>query len=1380
VTIGRDHAIADTGATSIFIMDGVDVINKRVATSPLTINLPDGKKVKSSHVCDIAIPGLPTILLGHIVPSLTVASLIGIRPLCKAGCTVVFDDKKCDVVFDGNVILRGFKDPSTDLWTLPIGQNVRTTPGPNILSRPGPCFGRAPHVNDPSASATPAVAVATFTHSVRTRANAIKFAHQSLCSPKISTLLKAVRRGFLKGCPNLSETLILKYLNPSAATAKGHMKRPRHGIRSTRKRLPVDLTDESVTLDPVPVVLPVDAAPQAHHRLPSGPNLIADDEDQSIANIFCYGAFADKHSGIVYHDLTGSFPFMSFDGSVCFFVLFHYESNAILATPIAGLDDMSIFKAYQAYFVQLEQKGFKPKLNVMDNQATKHIKKFLTENDCRLQIVEPHNHRVNAAERAIQTFKAAFIAALATTDSDFPLQLWDRLTPQVEDTLNLLRQSRVDPTKSAYEILNGPYDWNRYPLAPLGCKAVVYEDGDTRGSWASRGIDAFYLGPAKDHYRCDVYYIPETRAYRISGSTELFPQHCQLPSLTQHQHFRALTDELTENADTAGVTLKGRRLLKLLGNRIASILDPPPILDEQRVRLAEQQEAREEEQRVSDVSPIITLPRLTDAPPILLTRNPTAKRDLRATPRLHRRVTRNNIPGVSREANTIDHIPIIPVPTPRHRQRLTTPTRIQPRRGPKATRSAIPSGAQQRIVTRHAINLLTLHEEASFSTLHTPRALMKHAKMPITFEHYASPMVHPVTGRTISSYKKLMHDPATAEVWQTAFGKDFGGMAQGCNKTGQKGTNAMFVMTHDEIMHALAAKKFFTYANPVVDFRPQKDDPHRIRITAGGNLIHYEGNASVRTADIDTAKIHWNSVVSTPNAKYMCLDIKNFYLTAALEYFEYMRIPLDLFPEWTKQQYNLNELAFEGWVHIEMRRAVWGLPQAGILANKRLRRKLAPFGYSESVNTPGLWTHESRPISFTLVVDDFGVKYVTQDDVDHLIASIKSTYTLTEDWTGNLYCGISLDWDYVNRTVDISMPGYIKKKLQEYEHVMPKKLQTCPYSPEPKRFGTEAQAPLPPDSSPQLDKKGIKRVQQIVGSILYYARAVDMTVLMALSSIAVEQTRATEKTMHRCTQLLDYLAGHSDAKVRFHASDMILNIHSDASYLSEAKARSRACGHFFLGWMPRNGEPIRLNGAFHVSTTILRFVVASAAEAELGALYHNCRTGIIFRLTLSDMGHPQPQTPVHCDNATAVGIANNTIKRQRSRSMEMRFFWIGDKIAQEMYNLQWHPGQENLADYQSKHHVGSHHTMVRPWYLHTATSPRVLPRAARPSALKGCVGTLKDGYIRKVPLPRVPRIQYADTCYSAQVPRIPTWSDLTRSLAGLGRSMLRPFSPLLV
>ncbi len=118
-----------------------------------------------------------------------------------------------------------------------------------------------------------------------------------------------------------------------------------------------------------------------------------------------------------------------------------------------------------------------------------------------------------------------------------------------------------------------------------------------------------------------------------------------------------------------------------------------------------------------------------------------------------------------------------------------------------------------------------------------------------------------------------------------------------------------------------------------------------------------------------------------------------------------------------------------------MRCAVWGLPQAGIFTNKRLNQKLAPFGYYKCINTSGLWYHETQPISCTLVVDDFGIKYINKADIDHLIASIKATYTLTEGWTGDLYCGIKLDWDYVKQTVDISMQGYIQKKLQKYEHV---------------------------------------------------------------------------------------------------------------------------------------------------------------------------------------------------------------------------------------------------------------------------------------------------------------------------------------------------------
>jgi hypothetical protein len=301
-----------------------------------------------------------------------------------------------------------------------------------------------------------------------------------------------------------------------------------------------------------------------------------------------------------------------------------------------------------------------------------------------------------------------------------------------------------------------------------------------------------------------------------------------------------------------------------------------------------------------------------------------------------------------------------------------------------------------------------------------------------------------------------------------------------------------------------------------------------------------------------------------------------------------------------------------------------------------------------------------------------------------------------------------------------------------------------------------------------------------------------MTVHMALSTIAAEQTIATERTLAKCTQMLDYLVHNATAKVRFHASDMIMNIHLDASFISEAKACSRTCSHFFMGWQPADGKPIRINGAFHVSIDILHSVVASTAEAELGALYHNCQTGIVFCRTLDAMGHKQPKTPVHCNNATAVSITNNTVKRQRLRSMEMRFFWISDKVVQYMYVLSWHPGQENLADYQSKHHAGAHHVAVCPWYLHMDNSPQELPRALAPSALKGCVGTLNDGYVRRVPLPQAPWIQSTDhvtcnvtvirdavdTCYLGQVPRIPTWHNLSRLIASVARTRILPFLPV--
>jgi len=222
-----------------------------------------------------------------------------------------------------------------------------------------------------------------------------------------------------------------------------------------------------------------------------------------------------------------------------------------------------------------------------------------------------------------------------------------------------------------------------------------------------------------------------------------------------------------------------------------------------------------------------------------------------------------------------------------------------------------------------------------------------------------------------------------------------------------------------------------------------------------------------------------------------------------------------------------------------------------------------------------------------LVVNNFWVKYVGKEHVEYLIRCIKETYELTKDWTGDLYCGITLKWNYDERWLNISMPEYIKKILLKYKHRMPTKPQHCPYAPAPKQYRAKAQAPLPVDISPKLSPEEIKEIQRVIGSILYYAQAVDIMVLMALSSIAIEQSKGTTNKMEKAKQLLDYLATYPNATIQFQASDMIMNVHSDTSYLSESGARSRACDHFFMGWTPKDGNPIKLNGAFFTLCAIL-------------------------------------------------------------------------------------------------------------------------------------------------------------------------------------------------
>jgi hypothetical protein len=178
------------------------------------------------------------------------------------------------------------------------------------------------------------------------------------------------------------------------------------------------------------------------------------------------------------------------------------------------------------------------------------------------------------------------------------------------------------------------------------------------------------------------------------------------------------------------------------------------------------------------------------------------------------------------------------------------------------------------------------------------------------------------------------------------------------------------------------------------------------------------------TADITTFKILINNTLSTKEAAMMMMDIKNYYLGTSLPRYEYMRMLLSRFIEEIVNKYNLAVLAFDAWVYIEIRKGMYGLKQAGLLANQILQKRLSPFGYYPAHHTPGMWLHKTRPEAFLLIVDDFIVRYVGKQHADHLRDALLRSYELITDWEGKLYSCMTLKWDY-NMTHQIIHNTYL-------------------------------------------------------------------------------------------------------------------------------------------------------------------------------------------------------------------------------------------------------------------------------------------------------------------------------------------------------------------
>ena len=226
--------------------------------------------------------------------------------------------------------------------------------------------------------------------------------------------------------------------------------------------------------------------------------------------------------------------------------------------------------------------------------------------------------------------------------------------------------------------------------------------------------------------------------------------------------------------------------------------------------------------------------------------------------------------------------------------------------------------------------------------------------------------------------------------------------------------------------------------------------------------------------------------------------------------------------------------------------------------------------------------------------------------------------------------------------------------MKQFQHIAGK-LQYSPYPSVPIQYGAKKQYATQELTAPLLDDKAKCFIQQVCGKFLFLGRAVDSTLLCPISAIASQSSKPTTDTMQQTLQLLDYLATQEDAVLSYHASDMVLAVHSNVSYLSEPKACSRAGGHFFLSsdtTIPPN------NGAVLNIAHIIKNIMSSATKAELAGLYIMARKAVYIRIILEELGHKQPPTPLQTDNAMADAFINGKIQPKRTKAMDMRFHWL--------------------------------------------------------------------------------------------------------------------------
>lgn len=1236
----KKNGIADTGTTdTLFKYEDLDNISEINSNKIIHVELPNGNVITStgkaeSYIGNIKIEG-NTFEEGKLDKS-----LISISDLCNnQNCTCIFDKKGLTITKD-NKKLHYPKPPNDTLWYIPFN----TTPVKEIRKTTN----------------SKANSVVKFDNTKQE----IQHFFRVWGNFPISTIIKAITAGYLEGYPDLPtpEKILANKPNP-IPIAMGHMKQTRKGMNPTK----IGISNHQIKSE---IKLDVDK-----HELHEGIDEIINLEGHKANHAYSFVISRDENTNS--SDATGPFPFPSIEGFKYLFVSVY--NGMIIIQAMENRTSATYEKTYQDLYETFNKYGHKPKFQRIDNEKSAQVLDFLNKQGVKIQLVPPDMHRANKAERAIQTVKRGFISMLVGSDIDCQYNLWAKGIPQLQIIINHLRPWHPDPTISAYEGFHRKkYNFVDQPIAPFGQRIIAQvKNGISAGVKATEGT---YIGPAPDHHRCWRFNDNHTKKDRVTDTMEIVPRDYIEPGASLIEQLQNTFVETIQTLNNAVSIMKKLRdndeineddelhydkdlkQFEESTNKIAQYFHQHAVEKPKGIKQGPATKYIEDNDTIpdpKDENHKDCQHKTTDPVDEDEENNNSEQNSKKQTETFTDNIVNNQDKDVT--------VPIQGVKS------AITPTVSTQGVKPKSTPTQVPNIIQTR-------NLAT-RRGSSAAAIKSKEELEVEAKVA---EKHADITIKPILGLDENGnklkFKAAIIGP-NKDIWYEKNIEEYSRLFD--NKTWKA------IHPQDQPKNRIkdtmyTSKQISEKYDNSEQYLAEGGIKRRVRLTTGGDKANYHGYTKADTADLVVVKLLLNSVISDPKAKFASIDIENFYLNKqnVLDRPEYIKLKTKEVPQEIIDKYKLQDFIYNDHILLEIITGMYGLSQAGRIAQEQLILKLAESGYSMVDNVKCLFIHETKPTMFTLTVDDFGVKYNSEEDLQHLIKSLEKIYKIKINLKGDKYLGMNLTWNYEERTVQIALNGYINKLMSQ--HPQFKKQASTPYIYSRPKYGLKEQQQIKHDDSNPISESDKKTIQKIIGSLSYYARIADPTLLTVVNEIASESAKPTENTMKKVARMMGYVRAFPDNFTKYYKSDMILKIQSDASFNSRCKGKSVQGGIHYLTNHDKIHDNDYINAPINCICSQINVVVLSAAEAEYAAVSKNAREGIYERQILEAMGYSQPATTILTDNEVAIGLTYDTLKQNASKSIDIRFHFIRDRVRQKQFTVNFIEGVNNLADFFTK------------------------------------------------------------------------------------------------